>query len=401
MRILFADAFPESFASQLAEYDVEIRPELNGDALIAALDGVNVLVVRSTKVTDEMLTAANALELIIRAGAGTNTIDVQGAANRGIYVSNVPGKNAIAVAELAMGLIGSIDRKIPDNVADLRDGVWKKKTYSKADGLAGKTLAIVGLGEIGMALAERAVGFGMNVVVATKAGRSESILRRAESAGVTFVDDDETLLADADIVSIHVPLNDGTRGLVNESFLSMCQDGAWIINTSRGETVNEADLIGALEERGMWAGLDVFADEPSSSDVPFVSALAQHPRVYGTHHIGASTTQAQRAIAAEVVDIIDGFAAGRVRNCVNLERSPLGSCTLVVRHADRVGVLSGVLAVLKSADANVKQMDNQIFLGAKAAVATIRVDCAVSDQLVADLAAVDHVFGVSVQTEES
>jgi len=400
MRILFADSFPEQFLPRLVGHTVDVQPTLEGDDLVSAISPYQVLVVRSTKVGAAVLAAGENLELVIRAGAGTNTIDVKAAAERGIFVCNVPGKNAIAVAELTMGLIASIDRRIPDNVAALRAGEWNKKSFSKADGLAGKSLAIVGLGEIGLAVADRAVAFDMTVRVADKAGRPRSSIDRARQAGVIFVPDDETLLASADIVSLHVPLIDSTRGLVNRDFLAKCQDGAWIINTSRGEVVNEPDLIEALDTRQMWAGLDVFDDEPAVAQGEFKSALARHPRVYGTHHIGASTEQAQNAIAEEVVAIVDRFVNGEITNCVNLVGTPLGTCTVAVRHLDKVGVLSEVFGVLRAAQVNIEQMNNQIFQGAVAAVATLRTSSALSDEVVGQLRALENVLGVTVQTEE-
>lgn len=400
MRILFADSFPEQFLPRLVGHTVDVQPTLEGDDLVSAISPYQVLVVRSTKVGAAVLAAGENLELVIRAGAGTNTIDVKAAAERGIFVCNVPGKNAIAVAELTMGLIASIDRRIPDNVASLRAGEWNKKSFSKADGLAGKSLAIVGLGEIGLAVADRSVALDMTVRVADKAGRPRSSIDRARQAGVIFVPDDETLLASADIVSLHVPLIDSTRGLVNRDFLAKCQDGAWIINTSRGEVVNEPDLIEALDTRQMWAGLDVFDDEPAVAQGEFKSALARHPRVYGTHHIGASTEQAQNAIAEEVVAIVDRFVNGEITNCVNLVGTPLGTCTVAVRHLDKVGVLSEVFGVLRAAQVNIEQMNNQIFQGAVAAVATLRTSSALSDEVVGQLRALENVLGVTVQTEE-
>lgn len=400
MRILVADSFPEQFLTQFVGHTVDAEPSLDGDQLVDAIGSYEVLVVRSTKVSAPVLAAGRNLELVIRAGAGTNTIDVQEAADRGIFVCNVPGMNAIAVAELTMGLIGSIDRRIPDNVVALRSGIWNKKDFSKADGLAGKTLAIVGLGEIGLAVAKRAKAFDLTVLVADKAGRPQSIVDRARDNGVIFVPDDETLLASGDIVSIHVPLIDATRDLVNRVFLSKCRDGAWIINTSRGGVVNELDLIDALENRGMWAGLDVYDDEPPTGQGEFVSELAQHPRVYGTHHIGASTEQAQNAIAEQVVKIVERFGTGEIMNCVNLVRTPLGSCTVAVRHLDKVGVLSEVLGVLRKAEVNVEQMSNQIFQGAVAGVATLRISSVLNDDVVEQLRSLDHVLGVTLQTEE-
>ncbi len=401
MRILIADSLPASCVETLESrgHACRYEPALGADELAEAIGDAQVLVVRSTRVPADVCERSGALELVIRAGAGTNTIDTRAASAAGIYVSNVPGRNAIAVAELAMGLILALDRKIPDAVADLRAGKWKKKTYAEADGLAGKTLGIVGVGGIGLELARRAAAFGVDVVAVHREGRPADVVHRAREAGVRFVATDEEMLAQSDIVSLHVPLNDETRDLVDDEFLAMCRDGAWIINTSRGEVVDEAALIRALDGRDMWAGVDVFKDEPST-DGDFSSALAAHPRVYGTHHIGASTEQAQQAVAEGVVDLIDAYAAGTIVNCVNLETVPRGQCVVVVRHLDRVGVLSDVLTVLRSADVNVAQMDNRLFRHAPTAVATIRTDTPIDRDLANRLREVEHVLAVTISSEE-
>ena len=158
MRVLLADAIHPSTVGILTErgHECVFEPKLSSDELPGRMPGSQALVVRSTEVTAAAIEAADALELIVRAGAGTNTIDVEAASEVGIYVTNVPGRNAIAVAELTMGLLLAIDRRIPDNVADLRAGTWNKSTYGKADGLFGKVMGIVGLGDIGFAVAERA-----------------------------------------------------------------------------------------------------------------------------------------------------------------------------------------------------------------------------------------------------
>ncbi|MDQ3489317.1 MAG: hydroxyacid dehydrogenase, partial [Acidobacteriota bacterium] len=168
MKILIADKFETSGIEGLraAGCDVVFEPDLKDETLTEAIraSGADVLVVRSTKVTAAMMDAGR-LSLIVRAGAGYNTIDVAGASGRGIYVSNCPGKNAIAVAELAFALILSLDRRVADNVADLRAGKWNKREYSKAEGLYGKTLGLLGVGSIGQEMIRRAAAFGMNVVV--------------------------------------------------------------------------------------------------------------------------------------------------------------------------------------------------------------------------------------------
>ena len=320
--ILFADAFPEDRADTLRDlgHQCSMQPDLGADELPAALGEHDILVVRSTRVSAAAIAAGAALKMIIRAGAGTNTIDKDAAAARGVYVCNVPGKNAVAVAELAMGLILAIDRRIPDNVADLRAGRWNKKRYAAAAGLYGKTLGIVGVGAIGLALAERARAFGMPIVVVRKAGRSAQTEQTLEALGAAYAGSIEELAGRCDFVSLHVPQSDATRGLVNDALLAHFKPGAVLINTSRGDVIDEDALLRAIEQKDLRAGLDVYQGEPGSSQDEFVSGLAQHPAVYGTHHIGASTAQAQGAVSDGVIEIVTAFAAGEVLHCVNKEQ---------------------------------------------------------------------------------
>lgn len=399
MHLLFADAFHPDHAAAVRDrgHECTFAPGLGADDLPAAVAGQDVLIVRSTRVTAQTVDAADTLGMIIRAGAGTNTIDKQAAARRGIYVCNVPGRNAIAVAELAFGLVTALDRSIPDNVADLRAGRWDKKRYSRAGGLYGRAVGVIGLGDIGLAFAERAAAFGMRVHAVARVGRPADTVRRAERAGITFVDDLHALAASCDILSFHVPLTDGTRGMVGSALLEHVRPGAWIINTSRGEIVDDAALLDAIEDKGLRAGLDVHNDEPASSTGTFDSPLARHPNVYGTHHIGASTDQAQRAIAAEVVDMLDAYERGEIRNCVNIESQPIGNATLVVRHLDQVGVLSDVLNLLRRCDLNIEQMQNTVFAGRTAAVATIHTSGPTPGDLAEQLNAVDRVLHASVR----
>jgi len=319
MKILFADKFQPAYLEELKArgHDCDFRPDLGADDLPAAMAGAEAVIVRSTRITRAAIEAGDALKLIIRAGAGTNTIDKAAARERGIPVCNVPGRNAIAVAELAFGLLLAIDRNIPDNVIDLRAGKWDKKTYSKAEGIHGRRLGIVGLGGIGLALAQRAAAFGMQVHVIEKPGRDAATSSQLDALGAQRVHDLDALVGTCDVVSFHVPATDDTRGMINDELLAKFRDGAILINTARGEIVDEAALIRALDTKGLRAGLDVFNDEPGSGQGEFQSALAQHPRVYGTHHIGASTEQAQNAIAAEIVRMLDEFEQGNVLHCVN------------------------------------------------------------------------------------
>ena len=390
MKILIADKFEQSGTDGLKAAGCEVvsDPDLKDDALREAIaaTGADVLVVRGTKVTSAMLDAGR-LSLVVRAGAGYNTIDVAAASKRGIYVSNCPGKNAIAVAELAFALMLALDRRVPDNVAELRAGKWNKKEYSKAQGLFGKTLGLLGVGNIGREMIRRAGGFGLNVVIWSRrfAGQRRPLAdHEARELGVesalrqVAIEIEPTpadVAARADVLSLHLALGPETRGLVNAGVLGRLKPGAILINTARGEVVDEAAAASAVRERGLRVGLDVFAQEPSGATGEFVNELASLPGVYGTHHIGASTEQAQDAIAAETVRIISTFKeTGRVPNVVNLAKRTPATHMLVVRHRDRPGVLAHVFDRLRSANLNVQETENIVFEGAEAAVARINLD---------------------------
>ena len=375
MKVLIADKFEQSGLDGLEAAGCEVlyQPDLKDQALSAAIreTAADVLVVRSTAVTAAML-EAGALSLVVRAGAGYNTIDVAAASTRGIYVSNCPGKNAIAVAELAFALLLALDRRVPDNVADLRAGVWNKKEYSKARGLFGRTLGLLGYGNIGQEMAKRAQAFGMPVVVWSRR------FARGETAGadhVSVVKSPQEVAGQCDVLSIHLALNAETQGFVNATILDLLKPGSYVINTARAEVVDHAALEKAVREKQLRVGLDVFAAEPSGATGEFKDAVASLPNVYGTHHIGASTDQAQEAIAAETVRIIAAYKdTGKVPNVVNLAKKTPATHMLVVRHRDRPGVLAHVFDGLRRANINVQETENVIFDGAQAAVARINLD---------------------------
>jgi D-3-phosphoglycerate dehydrogenase len=378
MRILIADKFEESGRIGLRTIgcDISFQPDLKDDALIEAIskEKPDVLIVRGTKVTEPMLEAGS-LKLIVRAGAGYNTIDVPAASRRGIYVSNCPGKNSIAVAELAFALILALDRRVADNVIALRAGQWNKKEFSKARGLFGRTLGLVGAGKIGQEMIPRARAFGMPVVAWSRSLTDE----RAEQLGVERKDSPLDVAHVADIISVHVALKPDTRMLIGPEFFKTMKKGAYFINTSRGEVVDQDALVEAIQAKGIRAGLDVFAIEPTSAVAEFTDSIAKEVSVYGTHHIGASTDQAQEAIAAETVRIIKSFKeTGQVPNVVNLAAHTPATHRLVVRHRDRPGVLAQVLDAIKAEQINVQEMENIVFEGAEAAVARINLDKAPS-----------------------
>ena len=400
MKILFADALPETHIDLFRKRGDEciVSPELDASDLPDAIEGVDVLVVRSTKVTAQTIRRSDRLGLIVRSGAGTNTIDCQAAADSGIYVCNVPGTNSVAVAELTLGLLLAVDRHIDTASNDLKDGTWNKKAYSKADGLMGKTFAVIGMGEIGLATAERARSFGMTVVAERKVDRRPEVEARIRSIGIRLVEDLDPLLRESDIVSLHVPGGAATENLVDARFLSLMKPGSILINTSRGEVVDEEALIAAMDEKGIRAGLDVFRNEPSGGTGEFSSALAVHPNVVGTHHIGASTQQAQNATSEGTVDVIEAYRTGDPINCVNVVKTRVGTATITIRHFDRVGVLASVLEVLRRENINVQTMENKVFHGSNAAMGIIDVAGNVTEDLTHELAGLENVIQVQTTT---
>jgi D-3-phosphoglycerate dehydrogenase / 2-oxoglutarate reductase len=370
MKILVADAFPKDRLADLAALGLEVehRADVSARDLPAAAADASILVVRSKQVTADVFEQAAALSLVVRAGAGVNTIDVAAASRRGVYVANCPGQNSIAVAELAIGLVIALDRRIPDNVAALRAGRWDKKRFSEAAGLYGRTLALAGLGAIGREVATRGLALGMRVV-----GWSRSLTDAgAKALGIERAPDLLALARAADVLSLHLPLSKDTRGAISREVLAAMPPGASLVNTARAELVDQEALLEAVRAGRLRVATDVFAGEPEKSQAEFRSELAQHPDVYGTHHIGASTAQAQDAIARETVRIVEAFVrTGEVPNCVNVARKTPARARLIVRHYDRVGVLANVLGLIREAGINVEEVRNTIFEQAQAASCAI------------------------------
>lgn len=317
MRVLVADKFEKSGLEGLKALgaDVLSEPDLKDEALGQRIKetGAEVLVVRSTKVTGDMMDGS-ALKLIIRAGAGYNTIDVEKASQLGIMVANCPGKNSQAVAELAFGLILALDRRISDNVSQLRDGRWNKKEFSKAQGLHGRTLGLIGMGYIGKEMVSRANAFGMNVVAYSGYMTDEE----ARDLGVERASSLDEIARKSDIISVHTSLRPDTRGMLGDAFFQVVRPNAIFVNTSRAEVVDQAALLQAIDEKNLRVGLDVFEGEPTGGEGEYDGPLKSNPNVYCTHHIGASTDQAQEAVASEVVRIVAEFQkTGRAPNVVN------------------------------------------------------------------------------------
>jgi len=389
MKVLIADRLePRSVdALRSAACEVTYEPALEGPALREAIarTACEVLIVRGTPVTEQMLDASRNLSLVVRAGAGVETIDIQAASKRSILVASCPGRSAVAIAELTFALILALDRRLVDGVNDLRNGLWNKKKYCQARGLKGRTLGIVGMGQVGVAVARRAQAFEMDVVAWSRSLTYE----RAGGLGLARCESPADVAARCDILSIHLAAAPETEKIIGPDVLSHLKPGGYVINTACPEVLDYEALVAAISERGLRVGLDIFPAEPRDGNGQFTHAILKAGGVvYGTPHIGASTDQSQEAIAAETVRIVKVFQeTGQVPNVVNLAKKTPATHSLIVRQKDKPGVLAAVFSKLAGAGINVQETENVVFDGAEAAIARINVDKAPSAALLAEIRA--------------
>lgn len=396
MKVLIADKMSKSAVSALQElgHDVVSNPDLKAEDLPAAIGDAEVLIVRSTKVIAATIEAGKSLSLIIRAGAGVNTIDLAKASELGIHVTNCPGKNTEAVAELAIGLLIAADRRIADATADLRGGQWRKKEYGKAAGLKGRTLGILGVGAIGKSVIRRAKGLEMNVIAWSRSLTPAA----AEEMGVGFCATPADVAKAADAISLHLAAKPETKQMVNAELLGLMKPGAILVNTARGEIVDWAALKEAIAAKKLRVASDVVEAEPAGGEAPFEDTALAAALVACTPHIGASTDQASEAIAAEAVRIVKVFQeTGTPPNVVNIRKKTSAIINLVVRHYNKVGVIAGVLDLLRAAKVNVEEMENLIFEGGKAACCTLKLDQKPGDDLVAQINASEHILTAALK----
>jgi D-3-phosphoglycerate dehydrogenase len=401
MRLLIADKLHPRAVEELRTLPVDViyEPELTKETLESKLPGVGILVVRSKEVTRKAIEASRTLNLIVRAGAETSTIDVKAASERGIYVANCPGKNASAVAELVLGLCVAIDRRIPDAVASLRAGRWERAEYGKAEGLVGKTIGIAGLGAIGRDLASRVKALGMHPVAWSRSLTPA----RAEELGVGRAATLEELASRSDVLSVHLALTDRTRGIVSRRVFDVMPKRAIFINCARADLVDHEAMTDAVRNRGLRVGLDVVPNEPRGkkeiSPELFNLASSTGGFIYATPHIAASTDQAQLAIATECVRVIRSFLLeGTVPNVVNVMNLSTARFQMVIRMLDKVGTFANVLAVIKRHGINVEEVTNTVFEGGGASCAKLRVVSRPSEACMHEIRAFEEVLHVDIVT---
>ena len=318
------------------QFEVRVKTGLKGQALKDEISQAHALVVRSgTQVTADLLQSAPNLKIIGRAGTGVDNIDVPAATKHGIVVVNTPGGNSTAACEHTFALLLALLRNIPEATKHLAEGGWDRKRFTGHQ-LAGKTLGLIGFGRIGKEVASRARAFGMQILVADPFV-TESLAKEWEARLV----DKDTLLQNADIVSLHVPLTPETRNLIDSEAIKKMKTGAIVINCARGGLIDEAALKTALDDNKLaGAALDVFEKEP-----PENSPLLKHPKLVATPHLGASTEEAQRDVAGEVAEQIrDYLLKGEVRNAVNMPSLSAEAYAQVkpcLDLAERLGSLAG------------------------------------------------------------
>lgn len=307
-RVLIADKFEQAGIDALGALGCAVRtePDLGPDTLAPAIEEsrAEVLVVRSTKVPASLFARCSGLRCVIRAGAGHDTIDSEAAGAAGVPVCNTPGMNAVAVAELTMGHLITLDRRIGEQTVALRSGRWDKASFGMARGLKGRTLLVLGLGSIGIEVVKRAQAFGMQVMAQSRSLREDT----ARALGIRLIPYSRAARYDAlgvaDAVTVHVASTPDTRGLCDARFFEAMKPGSFFVNTSRGDIVDEAALIEAANAKGIRVGVDVYQGQPSFKQGDWSTPLAGIPSAALTHHCGASTDQAQAAVAEEVVRIV-------------------------------------------------------------------------------------------------
>jgi len=279
------------------------------------------------------------------------------------------------VAELVMAMMLSVDRRIPEGVALLKQGKWNKGLFADCIGIKGRKLGIIGLGAIGREVAVRAKSFGMDVCATDPFVTPE----QARALGIEYFFTPIEVARASDILTFHVPATPETRGMINSAFIGQCKESVVLINTSRGDIVNEQELLHELNERpNLWYACDVYQGEPALKEGDFVHALAQHPRVYGTHHIGASTKQAENAIGQEALRMILQYHRTRkvdAANLVNMQVRQLATHSVMIRHYGQQGALTTLMGLLREAGFKTLDFENRAFKDGASFTATINVEC--------------------------
>jgi D-3-phosphoglycerate dehydrogenase len=297
MKVLICDPTdPKAIeAMRTAGIDIDVRDDISADDLFAAISNYEGIVVRGrTKVRQSLIDAAINLKAIVRGGVGLDNIDVEYAKSKGITVMNTPAASSMSVAELSIGYMFALARRIPQATASMKAGLWEKKKF-KGTEIYGKVLGIIGIGRIGREVAKRAVALGMKVIA------YDPWVKEAKNAEMVSLDD---LLGQSDYITLHLPLTEETHYLIDRDAFGKMKDGIRIIDCARGGILDEDALYDAIVSgKVTGAGLDVYTEEPSKGN-----KLFELDQVIGSPHIGAATKEAQARVGAEVAEKMIAFS---------------------------------------------------------------------------------------------
>ncbi|TWT41101.1 D-3-phosphoglycerate dehydrogenase [Phycisphaerae bacterium RAS1] len=373
MKILVICEMPDFALDQLRALGCETvyKPNLAADALRMALADTGILVVGSGRVSADLISSAHSLQLIVRRGAGPANIAVEEASAQGVFVADCNEQHATAVAELGLGLLIALDRRIVENTLALREGRWSRAELAAARGLCGRTLGLLGYGAAGRMTAQRAHGFGMNVIAWESGGN----VADAHDSEIEHCNWPRELAGGSDAVMLMPAVEGHDEVIVDAEFLAAMRPGAAFVHLGPPGVVDAAALAEAVRTRHLRVAIDSHAAEPTADVARFTSSLLALPGVIGTQHIGALTDQARDATAAEAVRVIRKFlVSGECANCLNLlDRTP-ATWQLVLRVRDQVGVMASILDAIRADGINAEEITSRVFTGAKAASCIIAID---------------------------
>jgi D-3-phosphoglycerate dehydrogenase len=374
MKILVACELPEFAVAELRTLTTEIvyRPDVRPDELRELMPGVGILVVDDRRVSPDTVHRGETLQMIVRAGPGPGDVSVADASAQGVFVTHCPDQHAVAVAELAFGLMLALDRRIVDSTLALREGRWNRAEVKDSRGLAGRTLGLLGFGPACREIAARAHAFGMPTLAWCPASAPEDYAAQH----VRFCSSARELARESDVVVVsEVADGQESRVLADADFLENMKEGAALVHVGGPGAIDEPALARIVPARKLRVALDAFSSEPTGESARFRYRLCDLPGVIGTPHVAAVTDQARNATATEVVHIVRSFlVSGEALHCLNLlEHSP-ATWQLMLRVRDAVGVMASVLEAIRADGINAEEVTSRVFVGARAAWCTIALD---------------------------
>jgi D-3-phosphoglycerate dehydrogenase len=397
MKILIACPLTENALLELQGLGAELvyEPELTAERLEDLIPDVAVLVVCRLRVSPEMIATGKALQLIVRAGTDTANIAIDAASTAGVFVANCPYMDAVAIAELTVGLLVALDRRVLENAEASREGARADEMNVDAVGLAGRKLGLLGFGPIEREIAKRARAFEMNLLAWSPTLTPEL----AAESGIEFCAWPRELARESDVVAVYAAARDAGEVLVDAEFLRSMRPGASFVYMGHPAALDEQALLTVARERGLRVACDISAPQLSDSDTGRITSRLQTlPGVIGTCRLADRTRQVQQATSAEVVRIVRGFVvAGEVRNCLNLSEHSPATWQLVLRLKDKPGVLAAIVEVVRADGINIEDVTSRLFTGAMAVWCTIALDERPSNDALSAIRQTDGVLHLDIR----